>query len=203
MSGSAPFTRLRMSLARRFRVMRGRLRSKIARLAGVCVGDNCLFARDVEFLNGNYSRIGNNCIVDAYAQFKCPTAADHSSQYNIDIADNVFIGRGSILDSNLNIFIDKNTFIAPYCFITDTNHSFSDPSQPIRLQGCQYQAVTIGQDVWIGAHVMVVAGVNIGNGSIVAANSTVTRDVPPWAIVGGSPARFIKFRPGYENDAPS
>lgn len=52
----------------------------------------------------------------------------------------------------------------------------------------------IGNDVWIGARCIVMDGVTIGNGAIVAAGSVVTKDVPPFAVVGGAPAKFIKFR---------
>lgn len=194
------WVRIRKGLSWRFRVISGRVRALLHDVSGVKVGEKCTFQQRVEFIYGWRVRFGNDCIVDAYAQFKCPTTFDPSRQFNIDIADNVFIGRGCILDSNQRITIGKNTFVAPYCFITDTNHSISDADRPIRFQGCEYKPVTIGEDVWIGAHVVVVAGVTIGNGSIVAANSTVTKDVAPGTIVGGSPARFIKYRPGFEDN---
>lgn len=54
--------------------------------------------------------------------------------------------------------------------------------------------VFIGNDVWIGGHVIILPGVNVGNGSIIGAGSVVTRDVPDYAIVGGNPAQIIKFR---------
>ncbi|MDH7463662.1 CatB-related O-acetyltransferase [Chitinophagaceae bacterium 26-R-25] len=54
--------------------------------------------------------------------------------------------------------------------------------------------IRVGHDVWIGTHTVILGNVTIGNGAIVAANSTVTTDVPPFAIVGGSPARVIKYR---------
>ncbi|SCX27179.1 Streptogramin A acetyltransferase [Agrobacterium sp. DSM 25558] len=58
----------------------------------------------------------------------------------------------------------------------------------------QKKASTIGNDVWIGAHAKILPGVQISDGSIIAAGSVVTRDVPPYAIVGGSPANIIKYR---------
>jgi acetyltransferase-like isoleucine patch superfamily enzyme len=54
--------------------------------------------------------------------------------------------------------------------------------------------VTIGNDVWLGANVIVLDNITIADGAIVAANSVVTKDVPPYAIVGGTPAKLIKYR---------
>lgn len=54
--------------------------------------------------------------------------------------------------------------------------------------------IVIGNDVWIGAHSVVLSGVKIGNGAIIAANSVVTKNIPPFAIVGGNPAKIIKYR---------
>lgn len=58
----------------------------------------------------------------------------------------------------------------------------------------EFKEIHIGNDVWIGMRVMVMGGVNIGNGAVVAAGAVVTKDVPPYAIVGGVPARVIKYR---------
>jgi len=58
----------------------------------------------------------------------------------------------------------------------------------------EYQNCKIGNDVWIGARVIILDGITIGDGAIVAANSVVSKDVEPYAIVGGIPARFIKYR---------
>ncbi|MEY8673893.1 CatB-related O-acetyltransferase [Francisella philomiragia] len=62
----------------------------------------------------------------------------------------------------------------------------------------EFENINIGNDVWIGANVLVVDGVNIGSGAIIAAGSVVTKDVPPYAVVGGVPAKVIKFR--FEKD---
>lgn len=58
----------------------------------------------------------------------------------------------------------------------------------------EYKEVIIGNDVWIGNRAMIMGGVNIGDGAVVAAGAVVTKDVPPYAIVGGIPARIIKYR---------
>lgn len=58
----------------------------------------------------------------------------------------------------------------------------------------EYEIVTIGHDVWIGMRAIVLDGITVGNGAVIAANSVVTKDVPPYAIVAGIPARIIKYR---------
>ena len=68
---------------------------------------------------------------------------------------------------------------------------------PMCEQGYQDEKpIIIGDDVWIGGHVIVLPGVHVGNGAILAAGAVVTKDVPEYAIVGGNPARVIKYRNG-------
>lgn len=73
--------------------------------------------------------------------------------------------------------------------VNGTGHSWTNSTLEY-----PYKKVTIGNDVWIGSRVMVMGGVKIGNGAVVAAGSIVTKDVPPYAIVAGVPARIIKYR---------
>lgn len=75
------------------------------------------------------------------------------------------------------------------------NHSFEDMDTPMRLQGDdESRPITVGNDVWIGRRAMVMPGVSIGNGSIVAAGAVVTRDVPEFSVVAGVPAKVVKMR---------
>ena len=186
--------RIRQGIMCRKNGISGWWRAKFHRLSGVAMGKGCIVEKGVDFIYGWRTRIGRSCQIDAYAQFKCPTTQIASAKHNIVIGDNVYIGRSTIIDSNLSIVIGANTLIAPHCFITDTNHIFNDITLPIQLQGCSYEAVIIGRDVWIGAHVVVLPGVTIGDGAVVAANSTVTHDIEPYVVVGGHPAKLIKKR---------
>ena len=71
-------------------------------------------------------------------------------------------------------------------FVTDINKQ----NKPIGYD----EDVVIEKDVWIGCNVTILSGVNIGRGSVIAAGAVVTKDVPPYSICGGVPARFIKFK---------
>lgn len=84
--------------------------------------------------------------------------------------------------------------MGPGVRIHATNHSFESTEIPMMLQPLREADVVIEDDVWLGANVVVTAGVRIGRGAIVAADAIVTRDVPPYTIVGGVPAKPIKSR---------
>jgi maltose O-acetyltransferase len=76
------------------------------------------------------------------------------------------------------------------------NHRFRNRDVPMRNQGAsKEQPIEIGDDVWIGARAIVMPGVKIGEGAIIAAGSVVTKNVESYNIVGGSPATVIKIRP--------
>ena len=99
------------------------------------------------------------------------------------------------------ITIGNDVMMGPECIILSRNHAFSRTDIPMRLQGFEEEKeCVIGNDVWIGRRVMIMPGVRIGNGCIIAAGAVVTKDVPDYAIVGGVPARIIRFRNNNENN---
>lgn len=92
------------------------------------------------------------------------------------------------------IRIGNDVLIGPNAVLRSSDHRFDDRSKPIRLQGHTGGAIIIEDDVWLGANVTVVGGVRIGAGSVVAAGAVVVRDVEPYSVVAGVPARFIRRR---------
>ncbi len=111
------------------------------------------------------------------------------------VGQRVFIGRYSSLDSYHPITIGDDVMIGAYCYLTTGNHRFERRDIPMNAQGFEGAAIEIGSDVWIGAHVTVLPGVAIGNGAILGAGSVVTKNVPPYEIWAGVPAKYIKKRP--------
>ncbi|MGV8831226.1 MAG: acyltransferase [Devosia sp.] len=84
--------------------------------------------------------------------------------------------------------------IASHVSIVGFNHGFDDPGVPIHTQKHESLGITIEDDVWIGANAVVLDGVTIGKGAVIAAGAVVSRDVPPLAIMGGVPARLVRYR---------
>jgi galactoside O-acetyltransferase len=95
---------------------------------------------------------------------------------------------------NAQIYIGDYTIIGPNCVIHAGSHKFDDLKIPIRYQGHDAKPIRIGTDVWIAANVTVLSGVTIGDGSVIAAGSVVVKDVEPFSIVAGVPAKQIGSR---------
>lgn len=109
------------------------------------------------------------------------------------IGNNSGIGANSIIGKYTKI--GNDVMMGPECIIYTRNHEFSRTDIPMNLQGMQnFQPVTIGNDVWIGARCTILPGVSIGNGCIIGASAVVSKNVPDYAIVGGVPAKVIKYR---------
>jgi len=111
----------------------------------------------------------------------------------ISIGVGTYINRYSIIDAHLSIEIGARVLIGPYVFITDSDHCMVGRAR-ISGAGMVSVPVVINDEVWIGAHVTILKGVIIGKGAVIAAGSVVNRDVPPFAIYGGIPAKMIKMR---------
>jgi acetyltransferase-like isoleucine patch superfamily enzyme len=109
---------------------------------------------------------------------------------DILIGDNCTIGIGNILIAPVRI--GNNVILAQHVVLSGLNHSYTDLNMPIRDQPCTTALITIGDDCWIGANTVITAGVTIGKHSVVAGGSVVTKDVPPFTIVGGNPARILR-----------
>jgi len=119
---------------------------------------------------------------------------------NIFIYDNVGIGPNSFISAtNAKFIIKGNCAIAENFTVHTGNHahvvgkSVSDINEKNKPKGYD-KDVIIEKDVWIGCNVTLLSGIIVGRGSIIAAGAVVTKDVPPYSVVGGVPARFIKLK---------
>ena len=136
---------------------------------------------------------------------------------NLILKKNIFIGSNSFLNahnslieignnfnSNQNlhlnaasggkIVIGDNVLVGPNVVFRSSNHVTDDTHIPIRTQGRLKGDIIIGNDVWIGSNCVILMGVRVGNGAVIAAGAIVNKDVAPFDIVGGVPAKKIKSR---------
>jgi galactoside O-acetyltransferase len=93
------------------------------------------------------------------------------------------------------IEIGRDVLVGPNVVMRAGNHAFDSPDLPIKQQGHRHGSIRIGDDVWIGANVVITPDVTIGDHAVVGAGAVVVKDVEPWDVVGGVPARKIKSRP--------
>lgn len=117
---------------------------------------------------------------------------------NVVIGDNVRLNYGVWVAANHNkdggVIMGNDVLIGPYTVVHSGNHKFRDCSVPINKQGFNFKTINIEDDVWIASHCTILSGVTIGKGSVVAAGSVVTKDIPPYAVVAGVPAKVISMR---------
>ena len=141
------------------------LRNFIAKNILDYCGDNVWIDDKVKFGNGEGRKLGNNSGLGSNAQI---------GKYT-EIGDNVMMG--------------------PYVNIITRNHRFDSIEIPMNQQGYyNHEPVIIEDDVWIGNNVIILPGVHVGKGSIIGAGAVVTKNVEPYSIIGGVPAKLIRSR---------
>ena len=124
------------------------------------------------------------------------------SRASIRNANNIYIGENVRITmdcciwagENSKIIFGDNVLVGPGVKMMSTNHGTVKEEGPMVFQTRMEKDIIIGSDVWIGSNAVILKGVTIGDGAIVAAGAVVTKDVESYAIVGGVPAKFIKYR---------
>jgi len=112
----------------------------------------------------------------------------------VSVGNNVFIGSFSHLSVN-NLFIDDYSMLASSVSIVGGDHNFKIIGVPTIFNGRgDEKDVIIEKDVWVGHDAIIMHGVNLGEGSIIGSGSVVTKNVEPYTVVAGNPAKFIKYR---------
>lgn len=115
----------------------------------------------------------------------------------ITIGKDSLVGEYSVIRGQGGVTIGDRVYTSPFTQIIAVNHVFHDRERPFVDQGITAEGIVIEDDVWLGASAIITDGVRIGKGAIVAAGAVVTKDVPPYTVVGGVPAKVIKqIEPG-------
>jgi acetyltransferase-like isoleucine patch superfamily enzyme len=169
-------------------------------LYSVNTGEKCVFTTNSKVYNHanqpNAITLGNGVMIDGILEVY--------SKGFLSIDDNTFIGNSRIFCVN-RVSIGKGCWIADHVFIMDSDlhplspqrrlndaKQFSEGIFPDVYTDIPNAVTTIQDAVWVGVNCIILKGVTIGEGSVIGAGSVVTKDVPPWTIVGGNPARIIR-----------
>jgi acetyltransferase-like isoleucine patch superfamily enzyme len=184
-------TRLCMGVASRWR-------NACYRLLGVRINGYC-WLRSVEIPRDFHNIELNSCSLDRGVVVLC--SGDPSPNVKISIGSGTYINRRTFLDATQSLVIGSQVAIGPNCYITDHDHG-SDLTKPPLAQDMIAKPTRIGDWVWIGANVVVLKGVTIGERTIVGAGSVVTRSLPTNVIAAGVPARVLRARLAGEQPPP-
>jgi hypothetical protein len=146
--------------------------------------------RDVEiFARRGYARL----VLGRWVHLGANTAL-RCHEGTLTLGDKSVLARDVSINCYLDVEIGDSALIADGVYISDFDHNFADVTRPIKDQGIAKSRVRIDRDVWLGTKVTVCRGVLIGQGAVVGANAVVTRDLPPYAVAVGVPARVMKDR---------
>lgn len=157
--------------------------------------------RQQQLIDEAGAQFGEGCFVSSIAQVFTTSlkmgdrswiAANTNIQGDLVMGEDSTINMYTVLEGSVTI--GSGVRIAPHCVIMAANHGFEDLEPPIFRQPCVCEGIVIEDDVWVGAQVTILDGVRIGAHSVIAAGAVVSRDVAPYSIVGGVPARLIKDR---------
>ena len=137
-------------------------------------------AKNIEFKDK--TNIGKGCLfsveggsIEVGESFSCNT----NCHINASIGGEISMGR--------------NILVGPNVVIRTANHNFNDKDRPINEQGHNYANIKVADNVWIGANSVILGGVTIGKGAVIAAGAVVNKNVEPFTIVGGVPAKVLKL----------
>ncbi|MEA2154037.1 MAG: hypothetical protein QOE11_177 [Solirubrobacteraceae bacterium] len=131
--------------------------------------------------------IGANTLLEPHVWITAPAPG------RVRIGEGTFLNLGVMVAAVGLVEIGSHCMLANGCFVTDGNHRFDDPGKPVPWQGFSTKGPTrIGDNVWLGANVVVTSGVTIGERCVVGANSVVTQDIPPFSIAAGAPAKVLR-----------
>lgn len=149
---------------------------------------HCLSSRGV--------RIGSRTSLERNLWLHCGGTLEQFERGCLSIGEDSFVGCNAVLGAGGGIQIGSHVLIGQSVNIHSENHIFQDGARLICEQGVEYHGVTIGDDVWIGSKATILDNVHIGQGAVIGAGSVVTRDIPPYAVAVGVPAKVIRYRNG-------
>lgn len=176
-----------------FRIQRNIIRSAWIRREFKHIGDKVMFGKIGLLKGAECISIGDRCKFEDYVFL---TAWTLNGKPTINIGEHCFFGAFSHITSTNKIVIGDNCLTGKNVTITDNSHGETDltslETPPLKRVLVSKGPVVIGNNVWIGDKATILPNVTIGDGCVIAANSVVTKDIPPYSVAAGVPAKVIK-----------
>jgi acetyltransferase-like isoleucine patch superfamily enzyme len=148
----------------------------------------------LEALREGRLEVGPGALLEPHVWITAPGSA------RVRIGAGTFLNLGVMVAAESLVEIGAHCMLANGCFVSDSSHRYDDPEKPITWQGFESKGPTrIGDNCWLGANVVVTSGVSIGERCVIGANSVVTRDIEPFSIAAGAPAKVLR-RVEYPSD---
>jgi acetyltransferase-like isoleucine patch superfamily enzyme len=187
------------------------LRSKLYPLLLGHVGRNVAFGANIVLRHPHKISIDDNVVIDD----NCCLDAKGTSNHGITLKRGVFLGRNTILSCkngdilldedanigfNVEVFsaaqvrIGRKVLVAAYTYLVGGDHLYDRVDVPVLEQGRTARGIDVGDNVWLGAHVVVADGVKIGRDAVIGAGAVVTGDIPEFHVAAGVPARVMRDR---------
>jgi acetyltransferase-like isoleucine patch superfamily enzyme len=175
------------------------------------VGKGCFVERDVRWqvprrvFLGRRVMVGEGCFVDANSLTSRITLADDvwlsrdcylvaGPGAEISVGPQTYVGHRCLFYGHGGIRVGRDVLMANDVQLICGNHTFARRDLPIRAQPTEERPIVIEDDVWLGASALVLGGVTVGRGAVVAAGAVVTRSLPPYSIARGVPAQIVGMR---------
>jgi serine acetyltransferase len=157
--------------------------------------------------NERYLSIGDETLIGPNVCLTAGISAEQTmlSSPVVTIGKKCIIGRGSHIIGHWSIVLGDEIQTGPYVYITDQNHSYTDPDQPVGWQTPSESAVAIGSGSWLGANVVILPGTVLGSNTTVAAGAVVRGTFPDHVVLGGVPAKVLRHysaEHGWRSGAP-
>lgn len=154
------------------------------------IGNSTFIPTTIQIRGNDRGRIivGERCSIDSYSRLFAANDA------TLLLEDGVAVGPFNIINAFDDCTIKKNSMLGPYVNINCADHGMEMGGDCMRFQAGCYGPVVIEEDCWICSHAVILRGVTVGRGSVIAAGSVVNCDIPPFSIAAGVPAKVIGTR---------
>ncbi len=146
-------------------------------------GSKIRFRTRIDVLPFNKFELGKKSIIEDFCTV-------NNGVGEVIIGANSLVGMGNVLIGPIEI--GNNVIFAQNIVASGLNHEYKDPDVPIHMQNVSTAKITVEDDCWVAANVVLTAGVTIGKHSVIGAGSVVTKSIPPFSVATGNPAKVIK-----------